>query len=130
MKSKTIDRIAIISALCCALHCTLLPVLLGLTTWAGLAILKNPLLEYGFIISGILLAYFSLGKSLKEHRNHSPIRIAIIGVLILFISRLEQLHEIEEVFTVFGALFLVVAHLKNIQITYRYRKEGKSISLY
>lgn len=124
MKSKTIDKIAIISALCCAIHCTLLPIMFGLTAWAGLSIFENPWLEYGFIISGILLAYFSLGKSLKEHRNHSPAGMGIIGVIILIISRLEALHAIEGVLTVLGALFLVVAHAKNIQVTYKFRKQG------
>jgi len=116
MKSKTVDKIAIISSLCCALHCTLLPVLFGLTTWAGLAIFRNPWIEYGFIFSSILLAYFSFSKSLKKHRNHSPARMAIIGIIILLISRIELLHDFESILIVFGTLFLVVAHIKNIKL--------------
>ncbi|WP_298351943.1 MerC domain-containing protein [uncultured Dokdonia sp.] len=123
MKSKTIDKIAIISAVCCALHCALLPILIGFTALAGLAIFKNPWIEYAFIVSGILLAFFSLGRSLKLHRDHTPARMATIGVVVLLISRLEVVHEVETVFTVFGALFLVLAHVKNIHVVHRFREE-------
>jgi len=129
MKAKTVDKIAIISALCCALHCTVLPVVVGLSTWAGMAIfVENPWVEYAFIVSGILLAYFSLGKSLKEHKNHSPARMAIIGVIILLVSRMHIFHDFELFLTVSGALFLIVAHAKNIQITYKLRKKRLDVS--
>ncbi len=121
MKSKTVDKIAIISAVCCALHCALLPILIGFTALAGLAIFKNPWIEYAFIISGILMAYFSLSRSLKQHHNHTPATMATIGVIILLISRLEIVHEVETIFTVSGALFLVIAHVKNIYVMQRYR---------
>lgn len=124
MKSKTVDRIAIVSALCCAVHCAVLPILFGLTAWAGFAIFENPWIEYGFIITGILLAYFSLSKSLREHRNHSPTKMAIIGVLVLLVSRIELVHEMEGILTVLGALFLVIAHAKNIQVTHTFRKKN------
>jgi len=128
MKSKTVDRIAIISALCCALHCTVLPVLIGISAWAGLAIfVENPWIEYGFILLGILLAYFSLGKSLKEHKNHSPSRMAVIGVLILLASRFHVFHDFELFLTISGALFLIVAHAKNMQLTYKFRRKNLGI---
>jgi len=119
MKSTIIDKIAIISAICCAIHCAILPIVIGFTALAGLAMFHNPWIEYAFIISGMLLAYFSLRRSLRQHRDHTPIRMAIAGVLILLTSRLEALHEVEVIFTVLGALFLIAAHAKNMIITHK-----------
>ncbi len=64
MKSKTVDRITIISTLCCILDCAVLPMMFGLTAWAELYIFQNPWIEHGFINSGILLAHLSLVRSL------------------------------------------------------------------
>jgi hypothetical protein len=121
---KTIDIITIISAICFALYSIFLPILLMLTTWSRLAIFENTWLDYGFIISGIYFAYFSIGKSLKKHRNQNPTRIAIIGVILLVLSRLEAFHDVEVVVTVFGAIFLVVAHSNTIMVTSKFRKES------
>ena len=114
MKNRILDKIAIVSSICCALHCALVPLLIGLTAWAGLRFLENPLIEWGFITVGILLAAFSLGRSVRKHQNHTPLRMAIIGAALLIFSRLETTEAMEIISTCLGSIFLVMSHAKNI----------------
>lgn len=115
MKNRLIDKIAITSSICCALHCALVPLFLGIFAWAGIQFLENPYIEWGFIFIGILLAAISLGSSVRKHKNHTPIRMAILGGVILLLSRLELSEPLEIFSTCLGSLFLLVSHLKNIK---------------
>lgn len=115
MKHKILDKIAIVSALCCAIHCALVPILLTITALSGLQFLKNPLIEWCLIALGFVLAFVSLRSSLRLHQNHTPKNMAIIGIVLLIFSRLHISDTIELISTCLGSLFLIVAHLKNIQ---------------
>jgi hypothetical protein len=122
MKNKILDRIAIATSLCCALHCALVPILLTITALSGLQFLRNPLIEWCLIILGFILAYLSLNSSLKQHQNHTPKNMSIIGVSFLVLSRLNIVGSMEVVFTCLGSLFLIIAHFKNIQANRKFHK--------
>ncbi len=123
MKHKLFDKIAIVSALCCALHCALLPLLLAFTALNSLQFLENPLIEWGFITLGFLFAYASLKPSLKRHKDHTPKNMAIIGLILIVLSRLDFLENMEIVITCLGSIFLIIAHLKNLQVNRRFFKQ-------
>ena len=114
MKHKILDKVAIISAMCCALHCALLPALLTITALSGLQFLRNPLIEWCLIILGCILAFISLRPSLRKHQNHTPKNMAIIGITMLVISRLPFVGSLEVVLTCLGSLFLIVAHFQEL----------------
>lgn len=123
MKYKILDKIAIFSALCCAIHCAVLPILLTITALSGLQFLKNPLIEWSLIILGCILAFISLKPSLKRHQDHTPKNMAILGIALLTLSRFPVLGSIEVVLTCLGSLFLIIAHLKNLQVNSKLYKQ-------
>lgn len=115
MKNIILDRIAVVTALCCAVHCALIPILFTITAISGLQFLRNPIIEWCLIAFGLVLAIVSLRPSLKQHHNHTPKNMAIIGASLLILSRLPFVGNMEVVCTCLGSLFLIIAHVKNIQ---------------
>ncbi|WP_435578207.1 MerC domain-containing protein [Gilvibacter sp.] len=122
MKNQTLDKLAITTSICCALHCAVVPLLLGITALTGLRFLENPMIEMGFVAVGIFLAVFSLGRGALKHKNHSPIRMAIIGIVLLVVSRFEIGETLEVVITVMGSLFLIISHSRNINAFKAYER--------
>lgn len=114
MKRQTFDIIAVTSAVLCALHCVALPILLSFSTFTGLYILHNPLIEWFFIAFGLLLIIVSLWPSFRKiHGSKLPLWFAGVGFLFIIASRLDFSEWWEAGNTVLGACLVAYAHYKN-----------------
>lgn len=114
VKSNTIDIIAFTSSLICAIHCAAIPILLSFSSLSSLHFLENPLIEWTFILLGIVFVFVSLWPSYKEtHHKTKPLVFAGIGFALIAIGRLEFTELWEVANTVVGALLVSLAHYFN-----------------
>lgn len=117
--NTTLDKIAIISSILCAFHCAILPIIIATSTWIGLQQLKNPVIEWFFILLGLVLFYLSIFRNMNKHKSKSIIFYGFLGAVFLIISRFKIVEEVEVYVTCIGTFFLVYAHIKNIRYTYK-----------
>ncbi|MGV6831384.1 MAG: MerC domain-containing protein [bacterium] len=117
IKSNTIDIIASISSLICAIHCAAVPIILSFSTLGSLQFLENPMIEWFFILLGVVFVFISLWPSYKKvHRISKPLVIAGIGFLLIAIGRFDLTELWEPVNTVTGAALVSVSHYFNWKI--------------
>lgn len=119
ISSKTIDKIAITSSILCAIHCAILPLIITASTWVGFQQLKNPMIEWVFIILGLILFYFSIFRKKKTYKSKNIIIYGIIASSFLIISRFTFVKEVEIYFTLAGTFCLVYVHFKNLNCAYK-----------
>lgn len=107
------DSWAVACSSICVAHCLVLPFVIGLGA-AGVAgqWMASEIVHQLLLIPVVLLALMSLPSAYKKHQCHWPMILAATGIALLVAALLGP-HESETVFTVIGALILVVAHLWN-----------------
>jgi hypothetical protein len=95
----------------CAIHCLLMPFIIGILPLIGLGFLAEHTAEEVFVGCSVLLALCSLCWGFKKHgKLHGIIVLAIaIGLLV---SGLYIAHD-HSVFLVAGATCIALAHLVN-----------------
>lgn len=110
------DSAGFFTSMLCAIHCSLVPVLISMgmlstTTW-----LHNHLIDWIVIGFGIVIATYSLiGDYVKRHRNLTPLLIAILGFVFLFVGMVEH-HGWMLLFSVAGGLMVASSHLYNYRL--------------
>jgi len=114
IRSISYDIIALSNSLICALHCVAVPIALSFSSLTSLHFLHHPLIEWSFIILGVVLVFVSLWPSYRKvHYKAKPLLIAGGGFGLIALSRLD-LSEIWEIFnTVIGAILVANAHYLN-----------------
>ncbi|MEZ4911295.1 MAG: MerC domain-containing protein [Saprospiraceae bacterium] len=111
------DMAGFFTAMLCAIHCSSIPVLISLgmlntSTW-----LHNHAIDWFVIITGIIIAGYSLiGDYLKLHRQSRPLIIAGIGFTFLIVGMVEH-HGWILIFSVLGGLMVAWAHMVNISLS-------------
>lgn len=118
ISTKLLDKLAITSSLLCAFHCAIFPTLIVTSGWVGLQFIKNPIIEFTFIILGIALFYSSIISNLKKKNSKRILFYGIVGALFLILSRFSFVAKVEVLLTVTGAFLLVIAHYKNLKCTF------------
>jgi hypothetical protein len=114
IKSNTIDLIALTSSLICAIHCAAIPIVLSFSSLSSLHFLENPLIEWTFIMFGVVFVFVSLWPSYKKvHHQTKPLLFAAFGFGLIAIGRLEFTELWEITNTVMGALLVSYAHYLN-----------------
>lgn len=119
ISSKALDKIAITSSILCAFHCAILPIIIAASSWVGFQQLKNPIVEWFFIILGLILFYFSIIRKKTKSKPKNIIVLGVVGAFFLILSRFGIVEEIEVYLTCLGTFFLVLAHINNIKCAYK-----------
>ena len=114
IKNPSYDIIALSSSLICAIHCAVVPIILSFSSLASLHFLHHPLIEWSFILIGVVFVFVSLWPSYKKvHHNTRPLFFVALGFGLIALGRLD-LNEIWEVLnTVSGAILVSTAHYVN-----------------
>ncbi len=106
------DLYGIGMAILCALHCTVLPVILSISSFASLQIFMNAWVEYGIISISIVLAILSFYPAYRyHHRRLFPSVVASVGFIFLMLKF--QFHLYETIWTIAGSVSIVAAHFFN-----------------
>jgi hypothetical protein len=100
----------------CAVHCLLLPGLLSITSFSGLVLITDPLIENGVLIVSALLGISSLLFSyFRHHGKGTAITVLMLGVLLIAVSRfIEGVNE--QALASSGAALVAVAHFVNARL--------------
>jgi len=108
-----LDSFGFSVSMLCALHCALMPIALTFSTLSGIAFLDNPLIELSIIVLSCALALTSLLPCyFRHHRRLSPVLLAIVGFLLIGISRILP-EGIEVLVTPIGAVMTALSHFAN-----------------
>lgn len=121
--SKKIDFIGFSLSLLCAIHCGILPILVTLAPFSGLAFMESPIIEIIIIIVSLFIAILSLSRGFtKTHKNKMPLTIAIFGFMTIFICQLWANEQLETILMVTGAFAIALAHLINWKLCENHHK--------
>ena len=115
------DFMGIATSLTCAIHCALLPIVVGTLPIFGINIIHNLFFEWGMIILAFIIGCYSLLHGfIKHHKNYLPFYIFFTGFIFLI---LKQFFVVEQyLFLTIAVGFIIIAHL----INYRYCQLSKS----
>ncbi len=114
IKNNSIDLIAFSSAIICAVHCAVIPIILSFSSLSSLHFLENPLIEWIFIGLGLLFAITSLWSSYKKvHHQPKPLLFSALGFTLIALGRLNLTELWELVNTITGAFIVALAHYLN-----------------
>ncbi len=110
------DTAGFFTSMLCAIHCSSIPVLISLGLLSSSSWLHNHMIDWVVIGIGILIATYSLiGDYLKLHKNLTPLLMAGVGFVFLFLGMIEH-HGWMLVFSVVGGLLVASSHLYNHRI--------------
>lgn len=109
-----LDLVGFYASLLCAIHCTVVPLLLTISTWSGLQLLSDPSIEIMLLCLSTLLALASILPSYtRVHRKLNAMVLVTIGFILIGLGRLE-VEKVWEMFsTSVGAAFVASAHIIN-----------------
>lgn len=109
-----LDFIGFSASLLCAIHCAVLPFLLGIASYAGLHVIDNPMIEYGFIFLSLIVASKTLIHGWrKHHKKLLALITAITGFIIIAIGQFSQTEWQEIILTPSGGVLIAIAHVIN-----------------
>ncbi len=118
LRSKSADLLGFWGSLTCALHCAVLPVLLGYSVFQVLA---EPWLELVLIGFALLVAMYALLPAYyKIHRKALPLLLLFFGFAFIIVGRAVESSIVEVMGTVAGACLIASAHLMNWKLLKHY----------
>lgn len=112
--SLHLDFVGFSASLACALHCAALPFLISMAPLAGLEMLENPWVEYGFIATSFFIALSSLSNGYRKH-HHKPQALMLVAVGFTLISAGQLIHSeaLEVPLMAAGGSIVAIAHWVN-----------------
>ncbi len=112
-KSGRLDLVGSIISFSCAVHCLAFPILISTGSLMMISEADYELTELFIIIPSVLLCAWSVGRSIKRHKNTLPLTLMIISLISLSCGKFLGMEEQEVIFSTVGAILLASAHLTN-----------------
>ncbi|MEM1214427.1 MAG: MerC domain-containing protein [Bacteroidota bacterium] len=113
-----LDILGFSASFLCAVHCVLMPLLLTLGLASGLEWLEEPLIEWSFILTTVILASWSLVGTWSRHHDKRPLLIAGVGFAIIIGVHLLPGH-VNHYIAGLGGLLIAYAHYRNWRLLHR-----------
>jgi MerC mercury resistance protein len=123
MASVWLDRFGVVSSLTCAVHCALLPVVIGLLPLAGQKLLGSEQSENILVVCSATLAGTSLALGYRRHRRpHALIFLAVALGLLCGGRALDAYRatSVALIFLVLGGSCLALSHWLNLFLNHRH----------
>ncbi len=109
-----LDKAGMFTSTLCAIHCTVLPVLLSISTFSGLVFLDDPAIENIILSGSIALGVSSmLPAYVRTHRKLTAVGILLFGFLFIIMAKVADDITFEIIFISVGALMIAGAHFLN-----------------
>jgi hypothetical protein len=117
-RKNMLDGFGVAASLLCAVHCAVMPSIIGLLPLVGLRLLSSPATEWCFVgvsltlgLSSLLPGYF------RRHKTSRPILFFGVGLGLLLIARLAfDGFWSELTFVLVGASLIISSHFINRQL--------------
>jgi uncharacterized membrane protein len=107
------DLVGFTASMACALHCSLLPFILTVSTLGGLKWLANPWIEVLFITLSVVIATIALGRNFRKHKHiMRAIQVVAVGFALLIASRFFEGNP-EHVLSALGGIVIATGHILN-----------------
>lgn len=111
-----LDRIGMIASCVCAVHCAVMPAVIGLLPLLGLGVIADERVEWAVIgIAALVGAASLLPTYFRHHGCATPLLIFAAGLTLIFVGKtlFEERATLEAASVVAGALAVAVAHFVN-----------------
>jgi hypothetical protein len=126
LSSCNLDLLGITLSFFCAIHCTLLPLLLAFFSITGLLVLHDPRIEYGVLLGSLMVAAFSIWQGTRKGTlSTTVLMLMIAGFILVITGYLEWIVFPWLGATVVGALLIAGGHLMNLYKSIVYKKSIK-----
>ena len=115
-KSFHADILGISTSTICVIHCSLLPLMMGVGIFESGDWIHSLALELSLLILTIIFASYSLIQSFfKKHQNKYPILLAILGIGIFCIGLIYH-NSLGLILCSMGGISLATAHFINYKL--------------
>lgn len=116
------DVLGILASTACALHCSVLPVLLAMGGLGGFAWMEQTWVEILFLACAVVFAAWSiLPAFLRDRSYYLPLIFMVLGLVLLMVGTLNHTHDGHiRLVSVFGGLALIIAHYLNYRHTHQH----------
>ena len=116
-RAGAIDRVGQALSVACAVHCALVPLILGLLPLAAARAAE----AVHFVLAPFILAtsLVAFVPGYLRHRSFLPGSLAAVGCLLLLLGLAAQSEARETLLTVAASALLVVAHARNRSLWHR-----------
>lgn len=112
------DVVGIATSIACAVHCALLPLLLGALPVFGINIIENQAFEWGMIALAFFVGCYALVHGfIRHHRNIMPFYLFMTGFILLMSKQF--LPSVEYLLLGLAVAFIISAHYLNYQYCHR-----------
>jgi hypothetical protein len=106
------DALGIATSLACAIHCAILPLMLGTIPILGINIVNNEGFEYLMIFMALAIGSYSLWHGYrKHHHSFTPLLIFLTGIGLLFAKQVW--HTMQYWLLPLAVILIIAAHLLN-----------------
>ena len=106
------DALGIAASVACAIHCAILPLILGSLPILGIEVIENPALEYFMIFLAFVIGLYSLWHGYRRHHHSfTPAIIFSIGIILLVAKQIW--HDYQFWILPFAVIFIVTGHIIN-----------------
>jgi hypothetical protein len=116
------DHLGILTSILCAVHCTVLPLLISSLPLLGIDILESPAVEWALIGLAFAFGFLSLNHGYRRHhRRILPALLFCAGFLFLIINQVTD-EQLLYICIPGAALLIISAHITNIRYCRHSRK--------
>lgn len=106
------DALGIATTLACAIHCAVLPLILGSLPILGMNLVNNEGFEYFMIFLAFCIGTYSLWHGYRRHHHSvTPVMIFCAGIALLIAKQVW--HEFQYWLLPFAIVMIISAHLLN-----------------
>jgi len=104
------DLLGFAGSTLCALHCSVLPILLAMGMMSGFEWMESHWVEYLFFFSAVLIAGYTIVRSYMQHRK--PLALIVVGAgFICFLVGIIQHNHAEIGLTTLGGVLIASNHI-------------------
>lgn len=116
------DHLGIFTSILCAIHCTVLPLIISSLTFLGIDILESAAVEWALIALAFLFGFLSLNHGYRRHHHKKlPALLFCAGFAFLIINQVTDEHFLF-ICIPLAAVFIIAAHITNIHLCRQWRK--------
>lgn len=83
LATSHMDRVGMATSTLCAIHCAVLPFVIGLLPLIGLSFVANSLFEWGMVGFAAIVGTISLFRGHKVHRKHTAFCFFVPGLALV-----------------------------------------------
>lgn len=108
-----LDSIGAAVSFTCAIHCSVLPLLIGVLPLLGLSFLLDHEIESIFLVAAVVLGGSSFGVGFRAHRRMYVFLFLVGALTLIFMGRQLVDERLELPLVVGGSLVLAAGHFVN-----------------